>query len=554
MSMEKSEYCVTIDGRTISVAPGTTVLQAARQLGIDIPTLCYLEGLKPQTSCLVCTVKVVENGRVRMMPSCGTPVSDGMVVESETQEVAHLRRRALELILSDHVGDCFAPCYFACPAHMDIPSMLRHIQAGRMREAIATIKRDLALPATLGWICPRPCEKGCRRHVIDESVSICQLKRFVAEEDLKSGSPYLPACRPDSGRSVAVVGAGPTGLSAAYYLRQAGHRVTVFDSRSRPGGRIRDTVDPGGSRVPVEILEAEIATVFQLGVEYRAETPLVPEGQSGVTLSTLLQQFDAVLLAFGEQSRGFCESLGLSYQQRGVTVDRATFETSIPRVFAAGNAIRGRGLVVRSCADGKLAAQCIDGFLRENRVQRVPEPFAVRIGRMEKEELNKLAELTKKPSHSLPSTLLGNWDAKTAAQQAERCLHCDCRALPVCRLRQYAERYGVDPNRYRGDRSQLEIIQRPSGIVFEPGKCILCGICVEITESARAPLGLTFIGRGFDVRVGVPFNRSLEEALGDLAEQCVAACPTGALAFREGKPLLTLPVLSVNCLQSKPPE
>lgn len=547
--MNEAHCRVTIDGRIIEVPRGTTVLQAARQLGLDIPTLCYLEGLKPQTSCLVCTVKVIENGRARMMPACGTPVSDGMVVESETAEVAHVRRRALELILSDHVGDCFAPCHYACPARMDIPTVLRHIQVGQLSEAIATIKRAVAIPATLSYVCPRPCEKGCRRHYLDEPVMICQLSRFVAEKDLTSDAPYSPPCQPNSGRAVAVVGAGPTGLSAAFYLRQAGHRVTIFDSALRPGGRLRQMIGSEAGRVPIDILEAEIAMILRSGVEYRGETPLVTNEQSGLTLTSLTRQFDAVLLAFGEQSQEFYRAVGLACDNRGLVVDRATFQTSLPRVFAAGSAIRGRVSVARSCADGKSVAECINDFLREGRLCNVTEPFGVRMGRLEKEELDRLAQVVARSGKgTLPSE---KWDVETAREQAGRCLHCDCRALPVCRLRQYAERYGVDPNRYRAQRARFEIVSQPSGVIFEPGKCILCGICVELTESARAPLGLTFIGRGFDVRIGVPFDKSLEEALGELAAQCVAACPTGALSFREGKPQLTLPILRVQNLSSQ---
>lgn len=543
---------VTIDGRTIAVPPGTSVLQAARQLGIDVPTLCYLEGLKPQTSCLVCSVKVLENGRWRVVPSCGTPVSDGMVVESETEEVAHVRRTALELLLSDHLGDCLAPCHFACPAHMDIPTMLRQIRARDYRDAIATIKRDIALPAILGWVCPRPCEKGCRRSAADDPVAVCRLKRHVAEWDLATGNPYLPECHPDTGKTVAVVGAGPAGLSAAYYLRQLGHRVVLFEARDRPGGRARHQPDPGGLPVPEHILDAEIATVLRLGVEFHPSTPLVPENAGGVTLRELTSRYDAVLLTVGEQKQEDLQKLGIPCTQRGIVVNRETFQTPLPKVFAAGNAIRGRGLVVRSCADGKLVAWCIDQFLHLGRVLPPPEPFSVRIGRLEKNELERLIAL----SPAIPRLEYAAdepLDDDTAALQAGRCLHCDCRALPFCRLREYAIRYHADPNRFRGKRAELEVIARPSGIIYEPGKCILCGLCVEITEKARAPLGLTFIGRGFDVRIGVPFNRTLEEALGDLAEQCVAACPTGALAFREGKPAPPSAMALSQVAPSSPP-
>lgn len=536
---------LTIDGQPVQVPRGTTILQAARRLGLDIPTLCYLDGLKPLTSCLVCTVKVIENGRSQMKPSCGTPVSEGMIVESETAEVAHVRRTALELLLSTHLGDCFAPCYFACPAHMDIPSMLRQIDHGELAQAIATIKQDIALPATLGWVCSRPCEKGCRRNTLDSPLTICRLKRFVAEWDLARDTPFLPECRPATGRAVAIVGAGPAGLSAAYYLRQAGHRVVMFDALPVAGGRLRRGPDPGGEPVPPEVLDGEIGVILRLGIDFRSETPLVPEGTpGGVTLSALRNEFDAVLLCFGEQPPEVLERLQLPFKGRGLIVDRETYQTPREGIFAAGNAIRGRGLAIRSAADGKAAARSIDQFLREGCVSVPPEVFAVRIGRLEKEELSQLAVLTDSIPRQEPAQHEA-WDQTIAAEQARRCLHCDCRALPFCRLREYAERYGADTDRFRGDRPKLQVIARPSGILFEPGKCILCGICVEITEAARAPLGLTFIGRGFDIRIGVPFNRSLDEALGELAERVVAACPTGALAFRDGKPSLTLPILDV---------
>src|SRR6476620_781885 len=93
---------LTIDGHSVEVAPGETVLHAARKLGIDIPTLCYLEKCGPLNSCLVCLVKI--NGK--LVPSCGTKVLPGMVIESETEEVHEARRTALELLFSDHIGDC----------------------------------------------------------------------------------------------------------------------------------------------------------------------------------------------------------------------------------------------------------------------------------------------------------------------------------------------------------------------------------------------------------------------------------------------------------------
>ncbi len=260
---------VRIDNHEVEVPAGATVLQAARQAGIEIPTLCYLEGCEAQTSCLVCVVRI--NGSPRLVPSCATKVQDGMVVESETDEVRSARRMALELLLADHTGDCLAPCQGVCPAHMDIPEMIRQINAGELREAIVTVKRMIALPAILGRICPDLCEKGCRRSQYDEPVSICELKRFVADADLASAHPYLPVCKPPTGKRVAVVGAGPAGLAAAWYLRQSGHAVVVYDQHPEAGGTVRYAIPE--SVLPRKVIDAEVNQIKALGRSFGWEPP-----------------------------------------------------------------------------------------------------------------------------------------------------------------------------------------------------------------------------------------------------------------------------------------
>jgi NADH dehydrogenase/NADH:ubiquinone oxidoreductase subunit G len=121
---------LTIDGRPVEVPQGATLLDAARTLQIDVPTLCFLQGCEPSTSCLVCMVKI--RGPNRLVPSCATVALDGMDIESETPEVHQVRRTALELLLSDHLGDCVGPCQSACPAQMNVPKMLREIQEGQL--------------------------------------------------------------------------------------------------------------------------------------------------------------------------------------------------------------------------------------------------------------------------------------------------------------------------------------------------------------------------------------------------------------------------------------
>lgn len=514
---------ITIDQREVEVPPGATILDAATALGIEIPTLCYFQGYTPSTSCLVCLVKV--GGR--LVPSCATQAADGMEVESETDEVHDVRRTALELLLSDHVGDCLAPCHFACPAHMDVPLMLRQIQGEELREAIATVKNDIALPAVLGRICPKPCEKGCRRSGADGAVAICELKRFAADQDLASGEPYLPECASDTGRSVAVVGAGPTGLAAAYYLRRAGHAVTLYEKEATLGGRLRH--EHTAEELPPDILDAEIATITGLGIETKLNSQLGAD----VSLDELIGRHDAVLIASGATQKSTVESWTLKATPRGVEVDKETYAASRNGVFAAGNAIRTKGLVVRSVADGKEVAAAIDKFLAEGKPASVGKPFSSRIGKLSPNELTTFIATGSLLPLRHPES--GGFTPTLAVEQAGRCLHCDCRALSTCKLKRYAEMYGADPTRYKGERAVLIQNLQHSEVIYEPGKCIDCGLCIEIAAEAGEPLGLTFIGRGFDVRVGVPFDRSMADALGRVARQCVEACPTAALAFR-GEP------------------
>lgn len=122
-----------------------------------------------------------------------------------------------------------------------------------------------------------------------------------------------------------------------------------------------------------------------------------------------------------------------------------------------------------------------------------------------------------------------------AEGQAPRSLHCDCDKRDVCRLRKYAEMYGADPSRYRGARREFEREYHHPAVTYDPSKCILCGICIQLAQQAGEPLGLTLVGRGFDVRMDVPFNESLEKALQTAARRCAGACPTGALTLRPSR-------------------
>jgi len=515
-----------IDNRQVEVPEGGTILDAARKLGIDIPTLCFRRGRRPSTSCMVCVVKVA--GRDRLVPSCTAPAVEGMRVESETPEVREARRTALELLLGDHLGDCDAPCQVACPAHMNIPRMIRQIRAGELREAVATVKEHIALPGVLGRICPAPCEKACRRGTRDAPVAICLLKRYAADTDLASDEPYLPECGPDSGKSVAVVGAGPAGLAAAYYLRRLGHGCVVFESHDCAGGRL--VRDVPAEKLPRDVLAVEVAVIEKLGAEIRLSTTVGED----VSFDELRERFDAVLVATGEtrdQQRG---PFGLEAGDRGITVGRGTYETTTSGVFAIGGAAAPLKMAVRAVAQGRAAAASIDDYLATGQAAEAQRPFSTHVGRLSPDEIEDFMV------EADPAGRVGGAEPwrepltpDQAAAEAARCMHCDCRKPDACKLRRCAQFYGAKASRFKGERRPFKQHAQHPQVIYEPGKCITCGLCVQIAGDAREQLGLTFVGRGFDVRVAVPFDEPLARGLQKVAAECVEACPTGALAMKD---------------------
>jgi ferredoxin len=515
---------LTIDGREVQVDVGATILDAAQQLGIEIPTMCYLRGHDVTTSCMVCMVKIVGTGA--LVPSCGALAQDGMEVDTQSAEVREARKAALELLLSDHVGDCIGPCQVACPAHMDIPQMLRSIAAGDLTQAIATIKKDIALPAVLGRICPAPCEKVCRRAQHDSAVSICLLKRYTADADLASKAPYLPPCEPSRGKRVAVVGAGPAGLAAAYYLQQDGFECTVFDDHEQAGGMLRYAVPQ--EQLPRDVLAAEVARIEALGVRFQLHTRV---GVS-ISMEQIRSQFDAVFVATGQLKPGDAESLSLNGADK-LTVDTATYATQASGVFAGGDAVRRRKMTVRAVADGKEAAVSIRQFLTGARVTGPAKCFNSRMGKLLEGEMAVFLQSANPQDRSEPTGADGGFTADEAQAQASRCLHCDCRKPDACMLRRYARVYDARQSAYKAQRRLFAQLAQHPQVIYEAGKCIDCGICIQIASQAGEELGLTFVGRGFDMRVAVPFDATLAEGLRTVGEQCVLACPTGALSLNE---------------------
>jgi formate dehydrogenase major subunit len=280
---------LTIDGRLVGVPQGTTVLEAAQWLGIRIPTMCHVPGIEPAASCFLCAVQI--QGRRTLSPACGMPVAEGMVVATGSEDVRTARKMALELLLSDHAGECVAPCAAQCPAGLDIPGFVHGIATGDNVRAMEVIAERLALPGSLGRICPRLCERQCRRADLDQGLAIGALHRYVADMRLAGRRPAPPS----TGKRVAIVGAGPAGLAAAYYLTRNGHACTLFDAHPLPGGMLRYGIP--ANRLPKDALDAEIDAIRLLGARFR----MGERWGEDFTLAGLRQQHDAVFVAIGAQ-------------------------------------------------------------------------------------------------------------------------------------------------------------------------------------------------------------------------------------------------------------
>jgi formate dehydrogenase beta subunit len=399
---------LTIDGREVEVRKGTTVLEAAREAGLYIPTLCHHPDLPPYGACRLCIVEI--EGMLGFPTACTTPAAEGMKVYTSTPQLQQLRRNIFELTLAEHPYQCLTcaknlhcelqavasyigveqvslpavrrelpvdrdnplfdrdynlcilcgrcvracqelrgiqaiafiqrssqaivgtafnrpladsgckfclacvevcptaalidrvpiwkttldreayvvPCRHACPAGIDVPRYVHLIAEGEPAKALAVIREKVPLPGVLGCVCVHPCEQDCRRSQLNEAISIKALKRFAAEHDdglWRQNSKLAPF----TGKKVAIVGSGPAGLTAAYYLAKLGHKVTVLEALPKPGGMMR--VGIPAYRLPRNILDAEIEEIKKVGVEIKVNskvkslTPLFQQGYNAIFVS-----------------------------------------------------------------------------------------------------------------------------------------------------------------------------------------------------------------------------------------------------------------------------
>lgn len=282
---------LTIDGKVIETEKGTTILTAARENGLYIPSLCYDDCVEVYGACGICVVEA--EGVPKLLRACATKAADGMIIHTRTERVLSSRKIALELLMSDHIGDCKAPCSLNCPAGTDCQGYVGLIANGEYDEALKLIKDKIPLPASIGRICPHPCEQNCRRRLVEDPVAIAHLKAFAADLDLQKAESWLPDKAPDTGKTVSVIGGGPGGLSAAYYLLLMGHRVKVYDMMPKMGGMLRYGIPQ--YRLPKEILDKEIALIEKLGAKLINNIRIGTD----ITLEEIKNNSDAALVTIG---------------------------------------------------------------------------------------------------------------------------------------------------------------------------------------------------------------------------------------------------------------
>ena len=292
-------FTVEVDGRQFTGRQGQTILEVCRDNGIEVPTLCYEPKLPGFGACRMCVVEV--EGESHPPISCSRSCEPGMVIQTQTPRLRQIRKTNLELIFSDHNAYCLPPCQNKCPSHIDIPGFLKANTEGDFIESARIFKRTIPFPSVLGRVCPAPCEEHCRRDEVEEAIAIRDSHRYAGDQVLRAqrengtAAPVPFEVKPRTGRRVAVIGSGPAGMSAAYYLLIAGHDVTVFERDPEQGGMLRYGIPQ--YRLPKEeVLDPEYDSVWQLGGK------LVTNAELGVdfTIDDLQNQgFDAVCVAIG---------------------------------------------------------------------------------------------------------------------------------------------------------------------------------------------------------------------------------------------------------------
>ncbi|MCL2111467.1 MAG: FAD-dependent oxidoreductase [Clostridiales bacterium] len=287
------KLCININGRELTAYKGQTILEAARDSGIFIPTLCEDRRTEVYGACGICVVEI--EGSPKLMKACATELSDGMIIKTDTDRVIQSRKTMLELLLSDHTGDCRPPCDHACPANTDCQGYVGLVANGQVEEGYKLIMERIPIPASMGRVCPHPCETECRRGLVEEPIGIARIKRlcgdFAIEND--KDAEWMPEMPEETGKRVAIIGSGAYGLSLAYFLRLLGHGVVIYEAMPKAGGMLRYGIPE--YRLPKAVLETEINRIEKMGVDIRTGRSVGRD----ISMESIRARYDAVCIGIG---------------------------------------------------------------------------------------------------------------------------------------------------------------------------------------------------------------------------------------------------------------
>jgi 2-oxoacid:acceptor oxidoreductase delta subunit (pyruvate/2-ketoisovalerate family) len=396
----------------------------------------------------------------------------------------------------------YPPCRAACPAHVNVQAYVCLLQRGKFKEAVETIREDMPFPAICGRVCFAPCEKACVRKNVDQAVAIRTLKKIVADVEREQGRVRTEPIPRKYSKKVAIIGAGPAGLTAAYELVRLGYPVTVFESMPEPGGMMR-------YKIPSQLLERfvvanEIAFIQDLGVEIKCNV----EFGKDISLEDFRKQgYEAVFIASGKLSK--TPSLPKELVKKEpvgfvIPVDPITLETKIKGVFAGGDAVRGKPAgVIEAVSAGRQAAESTHRYLNGQ---------DLKAGREEVEE----------------TTWIMDWKAVEKKQT------------------RFAAKKGEPKPRVSFEEAAETMNKIKRKAMFEAFRCLGCGPCSEcLQETGICEADKPVIDKDLCVGCNIcveacPFNAisKNEEEVAQVDEElckgcgiCAAHCPENAISM-----------------------
>ncbi len=339
-----------------------------------------------------------------------------------------------------------SPCTATCPLHCNAHGYVALVSQGKFKEALALVREKLPFPGILAYACAHPCERECKRIEKDRPISICALKRFLVDHGEEPEFEFTPS--EDKGKKIAIVGGGPSGLTAAYDLRKMGYSVTVFESKGELGGLV--THGFPSYRLPRQVVEKDLSVIAKMGIEVKCNTQVGKD----VSPETLTQSYDAIFSAGGIAGagpiahafeglkktspspfppRGKGEGGGLKMTRRGtIRVNPVSLETSVKGIFAGGDMVTGPGTIIESMAHGRKAAFSIDRYLRGEDLLQGRETEGTQIS-----PLRSLLPYSKRMEREILPDMVkpvaASFTAEEAMEEAKRCLNCaGCSACGEC--------------------------------------------------------------------------------------------------------------------------